>query len=75
MGGWGGVMDSQMDNADDDVHQAEMVSAATFLHTLLAGGKATINARPLVYSYKSTEDAAEDDQSDSDRVYGGHSAC
>ena len=59
-------MDSQMDNADDDVHRAEMVSA---------GGKATINARPLVYSYKSTEDTAEDDESDSDRVHGGYSAC
>ena len=42
-----------------------MVSAATFLHALLTGGKATVNAlRPMVYGYKSTGDAAEDDESD-----------
>ena len=58
-------INSQMDDAGDDVQQAEMVSAATFLHALLAGGKATVDAlRPLVYGYKLAGDAAEDDESD-----------
>ena len=58
-------INSQMDDAKCDVQQAEMVSAATFLHALLTGGKATVDAlRPLVYGYKSTGDAAEDDESD-----------
>ena len=58
-------INSQMDDAGDDVQQAEMVSAATFLHALLAGGKATVDAlRPMVYGYKSTGDAVEDDESD-----------
>lgn len=44
-----------------------MVSAATLLHALLAGGKATVDAlRSLVYGYKSTGDAAADDDSDFD---------
>jgi len=60
-------INSQMDDAECDVQQAEMVSAATFLHALLAGGKATADAlRPLVHGYKSTGDAAEDDESDFD---------
>lgn len=58
-------VNSQMDDAGDDVLQAEMVSAATFLHALLTGGKVTVDAlRPLVYGYKSTGDAAEDDESE-----------
>jgi len=58
-------INSQMDDAECDVQQAEMVSAATFLHALLAGGKATVDAlRPLVYGYKFNGDAAEDDESD-----------
>ena len=58
-------INSQMDDTECDVQQAEVVSAATFLHALLAVGKANVDAlRPLVYGYKFNGDAAEDDESD-----------
>jgi uncharacterized metal-binding protein len=58
-------INAEMDDADDS-QQVDMVCAATFLHALLAGGKATVeDLRPLVYGYKqSGDDDGDDEESD-----------
>ena len=67
-----GAINARMDDAVDDAQHASMVSAATFLHALLAGGKAAVDPLcPLVYGYKSARDATEDDDEESDFEDGG----
>ena len=58
-------INAQMDDAAESEH-AGMVCAATFLHALLAGGKATVEGlRPMVYGYKPVGgDDEGDDESD-----------
>ena len=58
-------INEKMDDAADGAEHANMVCAATFLHALLAGGKAVAGSLlPMVYGWKMTEDTADKDESD-----------
>ena len=58
-------INEKMNDAAEGAEHANMVCAATFLHALLAGGKAVADSLlPMVYGWKMTEDGADQDESD-----------